>query len=293
MQRLLEREEARKEAVEERRRQQSAEDTGENATTFFAMLNAEAAQLNKDLSATQKGCDVAVFDALIARVRGLQAALTKATTYLAAYDVQKAQRDITQLEQAVRGRKARLIPRQEFSFDAVRKKQQLVAAVARADVVAVAVPVSAAAVAPAVRHTDETLHYTLEQMGTDFTVCDATRCVVRVAAGLFALKLARLSQCTVTCGAVQGSVFVDGCVDCTIELAGAAQLRIHSTQRCTFRIVVRSDPILEDSTALVFAPLPGHDGDGDGGGGHANHWANAKDFNCLGGVSPNFVNAPP
>lgn len=289
MQRLLEREEARKEAVEERRRQQSAEDTGENATTFFSTLNAKAAELSKDLAATQKGCDVAVFEVLIARVRGLQAALTQATSFLAAYDVQKAQRDITQLEQAVRGRKARIIPRQEFTFDAVRKRQQL-APPTTTELASTGLTAGVAAPTTVI-HSGVSLHFTLEQMGTDFVVCDAASCSITVEAGLLALKLSCLTQCTVICGAVQGSVWVDRCNDCTIELAGAAQLRIHSSQRCRFRLVVRSDPILEDSTGLVFSPLKSAETTSSSSS-SSNHWAGAKDFNCLGAVSPNFTNDP-
>ena len=72
---------------------------------------------------------------------------------------------------------------------------------------------------------------------------------------------------------MRGSVFVEHCENCTFEL-GCGQLRVHETRRCEFVVFVESDPVIEDSSELVFAPndcivshLP-------------NMWDRVKDFNC-------------
>lgn len=295
MERLVAREQARVAAQEERRRQASAERSGEDPSAFVASLHAALEALRADLAAVP--AEASAFDDLIIRTRAWQASLTRAAPYLAAYDIQRAQRDITSMEQRVRGRKARLLPRQEFSFAPVRARQQLAARTS--DVVAPSAhaPSTCDAAAAAVRR-NERLQIRLGDVGSDCSVCDAEDCVVDVEGGLAALRLRRLVRCQVRCGPVGGSVFVDECADCHVMIEGAAQLRIHTTRDCRvccfcfvcafgaihllqFGVVVRSAPILEDSSGLVFYPLHGqHEG---------NQWREAKDFNCLGTVSANFV----
>ncbi len=72
MQRLKEREEARRDAVEERRRLAQEASVGEDPAWFAAMLTAALAALKSDLTGITAPCETAVFDGLVARVRELQ-----------------------------------------------------------------------------------------------------------------------------------------------------------------------------------------------------------------------------
>lgn len=60
-------------------------------------------------------------------------------------------------------------------------------------------------------------------------------------------------RCTVLLGPCESSVFVRNCDDCTIWLA-AQQLRTRDCQRCTFHLYAKTEPIIETSTDLAFAP---------------------------------------
>lgn len=278
--RLKLREENRKEALEEKRAAQRAICGDETASAFFASLSNFAAEVKRDVAATSKGVSTrAVFDELVERIREFSRKLTVATRYLAAYDVQRAQQTLGELEQLVRGRKARILPREEFTFQRARLKQGM--AIVQPSEVAV-VPEARGEAEAVVRPTlvGETLF--VGGAGTAL-VSDARMCTIEVAEGMSQLKCVRLEGCTVKCGALNGSLFVESCVNCTFEIAALWQLRIHNSSHCRFSIIIRSEPILEDCTAIVFSPFGGITD-------ASNLWNCAKDFNCVAGVSPNYTN---
>merc|ERR1712232_920220 len=51
----------------------------------------------------------------------------------------------------------------------------------------------------------------------------------------------------------ESSVFVRDCEDCTFWLA-AQQLRTYNCKRCTFFLYTKTEPIIETSDELTFAP---------------------------------------
>jgi hypothetical protein len=69
-----------------------------------------------------------------------------------------------------------------------------------------------------------------------------------------AIKIYDCVGCTVLCGPVRGSIFVDKCIDCTLMLA-AQQLRIHVSEQCDFYVAVKSAPIIEHCSRMRFAPF--------------------------------------
>jgi tubulin-specific chaperone C len=82
--------------------------------------------------------------------------------------------------------------------------------------------------------------------------------------------------------------------DCTLMLA-SSQVRIHKAHRSTIYIRVRSNPVIEESTALRFAPFafsyPGSDAALKECGLHpdSGQWQKVGDFDCLGAAtSPNW-----
>merc|ERR1712139_80400 len=60
-------------------------------------------------------------------------------------------------------------------------------------------------------------------------------------------------RCLVLIGPCESSVFVRDCEDCTIWLA-SQQLRTNNCNRCTFFMHARTEPIIETSDDLAFAP---------------------------------------
>jgi Tubulin binding cofactor C len=85
---------------------------------------------------------------------------------------------------------------------------------------------------------------------TDTVVnCLCTSVFEQICHVLDALRLRGLSHCTVYCGPVRGSVYVEDCSDCTIVVA-CRQLRIHTTYRTDMYVHTLSGPIIEDCNAI-------------------------------------------
>lgn len=137
-----------------------------------------------------------------------------------------------------------------------------------------------------------------EEEGTrkDFALCNLEGCTVTVEECFTALHISNLSECNVVVSPTNGSVWVDKCRGCDFTLGGH-QVRIHETHDTTFRVIARSDPIIEDCTGLVFSPntkasredlsLCGIDPDNKE---HAECWKHVKDFKWLSSdkQSPNW-----
>lgn len=139
----------------------------------------------------------------------------------------------------------------------------------------------------------------------DFALNNLEECRVEVEECFTALHISDLTGCTVSVAPVNGSVWVDKCRNCTFTLAGH-QIRIHETHGSTFKVIAKSDPIIEDCTGLTFMPNPmatptaatasrkealaacGIDIDNKA---HAECWMHVKDFKWLNNEqqSPNWT----
>lgn len=71
---------------------------------------------------------------------------------------------------------------------------------------------------------------------------------------LSAMHVDGLTRCTVYVGAIAGSIMVHNCEDCVFVVA-ARQIRIHTSRRCRFRLLVLSNPIIEHCQELTFGPF--------------------------------------
>lgn len=270
---LLQREAARQAAVEARR----AERPG-TADVFWSDLNDAMGVIRESLRAEVGAGEEGRPDrirGLVEATRGLSERIRQMAPSLSAYDIHRAQREVAALEQTVRGYKARLLPRQPFSFERARQAQPINVE-AQPDDTPVAAPEAVAAVVAQQRNVN--LRLDNAALDSNFVhlehYADSTICIA--SDHVFALKLSHLSNCTVSCLPVQGSVFVEFCHGCTFTIAGA-QLRVHDSTECRFNLYVHSDPIIEDSTELVFSgdydvvvPDPSWP---------ANRWQHVKDFN--------------
>ena len=94
---------------------------------------------------------------------------------------------------------------------------------------------------------------------------------------------------------MQSSVFLDDCSDC-VFVVSSQQVRVHNAIRCDFYLFVRSNPIIEDSSALRFAPYRQYHRELDGERNvpkdddeKENRWRLVEDFNWRrSGPSPNW-----
>ena len=89
----------------------------------------------------------------------------------------------------------------------------------------------------------------------DVKLQDLKGCKVVLKGILGAVFLHNLIDCIVITGPVRGAAHVEGIERCKLYIA-AHQVRIHSAQNSDFYLAVKSDPIIEYSTGLQFAPYP-------------------------------------
>ena len=228
------------------------------------------------------------FKELLEDVRILQSNLTRVTPMLASYDIQRAQKEINALEQLVRGYKQRLIPRKAFTFEKAREKQKkmLNHAVAEPQGQETALLEEK----KEVWRENENIVLTKRDISSNNLRLSHLKecCVVLECGDLFSLKLTNLKDCKVFCGPIRGSVFVENCEDCVLELC-CAQLRVHECKRCRFNLFVKSDPIIEDSEHLKVSkeyPTSKYEKEGDdlkafNFENTENRYCNVRDFNNL------------
>lgn len=85
----------------------------------------------------------------------------------------------------------------------------------------------------------------------DFELDSMVNCVINMPGSPVTLFLRNLTNCSINCGPVSSSVYVDSCKDCTFSLA-FQQLRIHTSTNCKFYVNAKTKPIIEDCKSMYF-----------------------------------------
>jgi len=172
---------------------------------------------------------------------------------------------VNELEQSIRGRRARMIPRKPFEFKISRAKQEARQLSSRerekqsSDTIDnnnddngnVTLQKLHMEEPTASGIAGESLVYEHLEERKNFAFYDLTDCCISVQGVTRAVRLNGLLRCKVFLGPVTGSVLLHNCHNTTFELA-TGQLRIHTSTDCTFQVVCRSGPIIEDCSRLVF-----------------------------------------
>jgi hypothetical protein len=70
---------------------------------------------------------------------------------------------------------------------------------------------------------------------------------------LGSVRIEQTTECDIKLGACCTSVYLDGVVNCTIQIL-SHQLRIHDCRGCKLYVRVQSHPIIEDCSDMGFAP---------------------------------------
>ena len=93
------------------------------------------------------------------------------------------------------------------------------------------------------------------------------------------LTLKNISSSLIICGRVNGAAHLTNIQDSVVVVA-SRQFRMHRSSNCDVYLFTTSRPIIEDSTAIRFAPIPDlylSDKDGEA----ENQWSTVDDFNWL------------
>jgi len=92
--------------------------------------------------------------------------------------------------------------------------------------------------------------------GQEFHIKDVEDSDVAVLCWSSTVQIDRLRNCKVFVGPVESSCFVRNCENCEFIMA-CRQLRTRDLKNCTFRLLAGTDPVIERSTELTFAPFNG------------------------------------
>ena len=92
--------------------------------------------------------------------------------------------------------------------------------------------------------------------GQPFDIAECEGCEIVITDHCDQVQIDQLKTCRVFLGASSESVFVRDCSDCTFYLA-CKQLRTRDCHNCTFYLYAKTEPIIELSDGICFAPFLG------------------------------------
>lgn len=101
-------------------------------------------------------------------------------------------------------------------------------------------------------HTDKTI-IERDTQGADWTLSKLSNCKIYLLGVLQALYIHQLDNCVVYVGPVGGAAYIEDVKGCVMYIA-SRQVRIHSAFDSTFYLRTLSQPIIEHSSRLNFAP---------------------------------------
>lgn len=89
--------------------------------------------------------------------------------------------------------------------------------------------------------------------GIDFMIKDLHDCTVHILDYTAQIQIDKCERTTFIIGPIKGSVFIRDCKDCKVSVA-CSQFRCRDLYDSTIYLYAQSDPIIESSNNLVFAP---------------------------------------
>lgn len=231
------------------------------------------------------------FDVLFQDLNRMRKFFADSTYFLPQRNIMKAQESLLALQNSLNKRKDELFPKKKFTFASKKKvSESTPASVEKPDAGTKATIVGSSTCGVINLFSNEdskTLSKSDDDIKhKDLAVTALNKCTVVLQGNPAALHATNLTDCKVLCGPVNGSIFVDNCVNCLFVLA-CQQLRIHKTIECQFYIHVTSKAIIEDSKLLNFAPYNWKYGNIDADyassqlNQNVNNWDAVDDFNWL------------
>ncbi|XP_074580245.1 tubulin-folding cofactor C [Curcuma longa] len=241
-----------------------------------------------------------------ASIADLDRLVAENSYFLPSYEVRSSLKAISVLKEALDAANSELLPRKKFSFRNKTSKKDPICLVKEIEEEkgpsSEKLDPAAVRDSPGFRNKEGSIlikHFraSKEEEG-DFTLSDLNSCEIYLKGRLRALFIHRLTNCRVYSGPVLGSILIEEVNDCLLMLA-SHQIRIHHATATDFYLRVRSRPIIEDCSAVRFAPYrlfyEGIDTElrDCGLGEETRNWANVDDFKWLRAVqSPNWSLIP-
>lgn len=243
------------------------------------------------------------------RIEILQKYFTENTSFIPNFEVRKAQEHLSKLNRLAQEKRENLMPKKKFAF---KSKQNLTSLDNKIESEATLKSAADASKAPADSaqminlnvecscnlkdlNDSNVIKNESEINGKDVGIVNVKNSVIQIFGYPSVLHINGIESCTILCGPIIGSCFINNCKNCKLALA-CHQLRIHETSNSQFYIHVGSRAIIENTKHVTFAPYswtyPGLDGHflaSNLKSGEFN-WTSIDDFNWLNQTqkSPNW-----
>ncbi|XP_066467864.1 tubulin-specific chaperone C [Tiliqua scincoides] len=296
--RLQQRQAERREEAARRRREHDEQAVREERSDFFTAAFAREREAVEALLGPGSEAEAAGrLEAAAERLQALQRLLTDSVRFLAPYEVRQAQAALGRLQAALSERRLQLQPKKRFAFRALKKEAAPAQAPpaqpppARGGAASACAPAAEPACGFSGVEGQELELGPSELLQRDVMLSALSRCRVRLRGNPNTLLVRDCRDCTVLCGPVSTSVLVERCSGCRLALA-CQQLRTHHTSRTSFYVQVTSRAMLEDCSAVGFAPYTwsyaGIDSDFQTSGldRSRDNWTQVDDFNWLASNEP-------
>lgn len=298
--------------MERRKQKRQNQEVEEEKSDFFAAAFARERAAVEEL--LESGESVERLEEAATRLQGLQKLLNDSVLFLASYDLRQGQDALTRLQAALADRRQQLQPKKRFAFKTRRKDAT---SATKVDCAAPGAPAAegilgfptplkeeggfgSSCVCGFSNLKSQVLEKRAEELHQrDVLLTELSNCKIKLYGSPNTLRLTKARSCTVLCGPVSTSVFVEDCSECVLAVA-CQQLRVHTTRDTRIFLQVTSRAIVEDCSGIQFAPYtwnyPGIDKDFEGSGldKSKNNWNDVDDFNWLaqGVASPNWSILP-
>ena len=237
------------------------------------------------------------FDKILLAIQKLSKYLAESAMFLTAYELEKAQDSINQLQNYASEKRDIFIPKKKFAFKAKKKTTEKPKPVHQEKPREINMQITDCSF---VDTKGQVLTKKANEVNQkDVALVRLEDCTIKLYGSPLALHVNHLKGCKVFTGPVSGSIFIDNCVDC-VFVVGCQQLRIHNTTKTQFYIHVTSKAIIEDCNTVKFAPYNWTYSDLEdhykisGLDKLVNNWDDVDDFNWLASDahSPNWSVLP-
>ncbi|XP_053702929.1 tubulin-specific chaperone C [Synchiropus splendidus] len=308
--RLLKREQARREEAERRKEAKGRQVVAEETSDYFlTTFNSERAAIEELLTADTEADRAAVagrLEEVTAKVTQLQKFLNDSISFLNPHQLKRSQATLIDLRNRLNEAKEKAHPKKKFAFRArtkvAEKAETLDSLDGSVTVTSQFTQVDSAASSYCgfTNISDETLIKTRDEIQHQkVQLTHLTNCKVRLLGSPSSLHMKHIDNCEILCGPVSSSVFVDHCRNSTLAFA-CQQLRTHNTTDTQVYLHITTRAIIEDSKDVSFAPLswsyPNMEQDFEAASldPEKNNWNQVDDFNWLaaGTSSPNWSVIP-
>ncbi|XP_052210882.1 tubulin-folding cofactor C [Diospyros lotus] len=274
----------------------NSDDSFESTNSFLSRFSQSKLSIDSDLSHCSSKPDL---ERVSASISDLENLVAQNSYFLPSYELRSCLKSISDLKQSIENVSSQIVPKKRFAF-----KNKKTSSTPTPNEVSLPTespkPSFVVSHSPGFRDMENELlvkDFKGLEMG-EFSISNLSSCEVRLTGCLRALFVNRLRNCRVFTGPVLGSVLIEEVEGCMLVLA-SHQIRIHHAKGSDFYLRVRSRPIIEDCSAVRFAPYClSYDGiekdlkesnlDEETG-----NWANVDDFRWLKAVqSPNWSVLP-